>query len=214
MSSWPSYLPDLLGGLLVSLKLTAASLAVGLPFGLLLAVIVQRGGRPLRAAALLVIEVGRGAPALVLLSLIYFGLPQAELTFSAFLSAVIALGWAVGAYTSEIFRASLEAVPRGQREAAAASGLSGLDEFRFIILPQAIRIAIPPLMSICISVFQATSLAFAIGLPELMSVANIKASANFDYLSVFTLAALIYAVICIPSSALVGLVERRLSRSV
>jgi polar amino acid transport system permease protein len=211
-SSWPHQFPELLRGLEVSVKITGGSLLVGMPLGLLLAVLIKSGGRLARSAALILVEVGRGAPALVLLELAYFGLPQAGLTLTSFVSAVAALGWSTAAYTSEIFRASLESVPAGQHEAAAAVGLGRFDEFRDVILPQSIRIALPPLMSISISVFQATALAFAVALPELMSRAYEQGSISFEYLSVFVLAALLYTAISLPASVAVGVVERRLAR--
>jgi polar amino acid transport system permease protein len=212
VSIWPEQFPLLRDGLLVALKLTAVTLAVGFPFGLLLAVMVMSPSRPLRAIGLLIVEVGRGAPLLVLLSLMYFGLPQIHLTLEQFLAAVIAFGWSAGAYSSEIFRASLESVASGQREAAAAVGFGRFDAFRIVILPQAVRIAIPPLMSVAIQMFQVTSLAFVIALPELMSGAYLAGSVTFEYLSIFLLAAVLYSAISLPASLLVGLVERRLGR--
>jgi polar amino acid transport system permease protein len=214
MSQWPDYLPDLLQGLLVSLKLTGASLALGLPLGLLLGVMVMNHRRAVRAAGLVVVELGRGAPALVLLYLVYFGLAQQRLSLSAFLAAVLAIGWSAGAYASEIFRSSLEAVPSGQHEASAAVGLTPLQSFRSIVLPQAIRIAIPPLMGLAIMVFQTSALAFAIGIPEIMSRAYELGSQTFAYLSLLTLASVIYASVALPASAAVRLLEKRLARHV
>jgi polar amino acid transport system permease protein len=129
-----------------------------------------------------------------------------------FTAAVVAFAWSTGAYSSEILRASLEAVPHGQREAAAAIGFSRLDASVLVILPQAIRIAIPPLMSVAIQIFQATSLAFVIALPEVMSRAYETGSVTFEYLNVFLLAAALYAAVSLPASLLVGIVERRLGR--
>jgi polar amino acid transport system permease protein len=211
-SVWPEEFPLLLDGLLTALKLTGVSLLLGFPFGLLLALMVMSPARPVRAVGLLIVEVGRGAPLLVLLSLIYFGLPEVELTLGQFVAAVVAFAWSTGAYSSEIMRSSLQAVAHGQHEAAGALGLSRFDAFRGVILPQGLRIAIPPLMSIAIQIFQVTSLAFVIALPELMSAAYLAGSVTFEYLSVLTLAAAMYAAICLPASMLVGLVERRLGR--
>jgi polar amino acid transport system permease protein len=211
-SIWPDEFPSLLGGLVVAVKLTLVSLAVGFPFGLLLAVMTMSASRPLKAAALMVVEIGRGAPLLVLLEFIYFGLPQVHITLTEFVSAVVAFAWSTGAYSSEILRASLEAVAPGQREAAAAVGLGRLDAFRLIVLPQAVRIAIPPLMGIAIQIFQATSLAFVIALPELMSRTYEAGSVTFRYLDILILAALMYSAISLPASLLVGRVERRLGR--
>jgi polar amino acid transport system permease protein len=211
-SVWADHHADLLDGLVTSLKLTAVTLLLGYPLGLLLATAIMSGRRAVRAAGLLVVETGRGAPLLVLLYLMYFGLPQAGLTLEQFLAATITFAWFAGAYSSEVLRASLEAVPPGQREAAAALGLGRLDAFRSVVLPQAIRIAIPPLMSMSIQIFQSTSLAFAIAVPELSSAAYLAGSTTFEYLDVFLLAAALYAAICLPASMVIGLVERRLGR--
>ena len=109
-------------------------------------------------------------------------------------------------------RASIGAVPAGQGEAAAAAGMSDLDTFRFITAPQALRLAIPPLMSLAIQFFQFTSLAYAITVPEIMQAAYFQATVTFDYFAVFVAAGFLYAVITIPSSALVARWERRLAR--
>lgn len=140
-----SWTPDLLGGLSISLQVTALSLLLGIPFGLLLALGVLARNRTLRIASLLLVEIGRGAPALVLLQFIYFGLPSAGLTIESFAAAVIALAWNTGAYTSEIIRASLLSIPQGQREAAEALGLNRTDELRYVLLPQGLRVALPAL---------------------------------------------------------------------
>ena len=160
--TWRSAGPSLLAGLVTSVKLTALSLALGYPLALLLAVVVMSHRRAVRTLALVVIEIGRGAPLLVVLELLYYGLPSVNITLTALVTAVAALALQVGTYGSEIFRASLEAVPLGQREAADAVGLSRFASFRHVVLPQAIRIAVPPLMNIAIAIFLATSLAFVI----------------------------------------------------
>ena len=209
---WRDSLPALLDGLRISVEVTFACLALGIPFGLLLALGVQSKSRPVRAIALVVIEIGRGAPALILLQFAYFGLPNAGLALSAFVSATLALAWTTGAYTSEIIRAGLDAVPHGQRDAAAAIGLSGLDALRYVILPQGLRVSVPPLFSFSILMLQASSLCFAIALPELVSQAYVIGSNTFRYMSILVLAGLLYAVICIPATIAVSALERRLGR--
>jgi polar amino acid transport system permease protein len=124
----------------------------------------------------------------------------------------LALGWSAGAYTSEIIRAGLDAVPFGQKEAAAAIGLSGLDALRYVILPQGLRVSVPPLFSFSILMLQASSLCFAIALPELVSQAYVVGSNTFRYMSIFVLAGLLYAAICIPATIAVSALERRLGR--
>lgn len=212
ITQWFEWLPQLMPGLRVSMALTGLCLLLGMPLGLLLALAVESPVPPLRWIALALIEVGRGAPALVLLYLLYFGLPQASITFQAFTTAVISLAWTTGAYASELFRAGLASVPQGQREAAMTSGLNGWTGFRHIIFPQAVRISTPPLASLAVTIFQTSSLAFVIAVPELMSKAYSLGAVTFQYLSVFALTALLYSVITLVALGFVRLLERRLSR--
>lgn len=209
LAEWPSWLQDLLPGLWVSLKLVATLVAIGAPLALVLALALRSRFKPVNLMAVVIVEIGRGVPALVLLYLIYFGLPQQDIELSAFLSAALALGLNFAAYTSEVFRSGLDAVPEGQVEAAQALGLSRAVTFRKVVMPQAVRIVIPPLIGWLIIYFQATSLAFTIAVPELMSSAYTIATVTFQYLAVFILAALIYAAICIPGSQLSAALERR-----
>jgi polar amino acid transport system permease protein len=209
---WWEWLPSLIGGLELSLAVTAVCLALGIPLGLILALGVQSKSKAIRCIALPVVEIGRGAPALILLQFTYFGLPNLGISLSGFASASFALAWCTGAYTSEIIRAGLEAVPHGQKEAAAAIGLSGWDALRYIILPQGLRVSVPPLFGFAILMLQASSLCFAIALPELVSQAYIIGSNTFRYMSILLLAGLLYAVICIPATITVSALERRLGR--
>lgn len=209
---WSEWLPTLLDGLKISVEVTAACLALGIPFGLVLALGMQSKNAAVRTSALVIVEIGRGAPALILLQFAYFGLPNAGLALSSFASATLALAWSAGAYTSEIIRAGLEAVPHGQKEAAAAIGLGRLDALRYVILPQGLRVSIPPLFGFSILMLQASSLCFAIALPELVSQAYNVGSNTFRYMSILLLAGLLYAVICIPATIAVSALERRLGR--
>lgn len=208
---WQEWLPTLLIGLGVSLRVAGLSLLVGIPMGLVLALGVQSRIHALKWFSLIFVEVGRGTPALVLLQFAYYGLPSAGLTLSSYGSAVLALACCTGAYTSEIIRGGLESVAAGQREAADAIGLSQVDALRFIILPQGLMVALPALLGFSISILQATSLCFAIALPELISRAYSIGSTTFLYLPVLILAGLIYAVICLPAAIVVGKLEERLS---
>lgn len=203
------WLPELLSGLSISLQVTALSLALGIPFGLLLALGVLAKGRVIRILALFLVEVGRGAPALVLLQFIYFGLPTTGLTLGSFSAAVIALAWNTGAYTSEIIRASLQSIAHGQREAAVSIGLNRFDELRYVLLPQGLRVALPALLGFSILIFQGTSLCFTIALPELVSRAYEIGSTTFRYFPALLAAGVLYACISIPASLLVSHVEKR-----
>lgn len=210
---WVDSLPALLRGLRISLEVLGATLVLGIPLGFLLSLGVSARSWPLRIVSICLVEIGRGAPALILIQFAYFGLPAAGLTLSSFASAVLALAFNTGAYTSEIIRAGLEAVPKGEREAAEALGLSRSDQLRYVIIPQALRISVPPLLGFSILMFQGTSLCFAVALPELLSRAYAIGFSTFRYLPILALAAALYALICIPASLAVSALERRLSRS-
>lgn len=205
------WMPALIGGLKISLQVAACSLIIGVPLGLLLALGVEAKSRALRYLSLFLVEVGRGAPALVLLQFMYFGLPSTGLTMTSFSAAVVALAWNTGAYTSEIIRAGLQSIHHGQREAAEAMGFGVLDELRFVLLPQALRVALPALLGFAILIFQGTSLCFTIALPELVSNAYEIGSNTFRYMPALLLAGFLYATICVPAAWIVSYVEKRSS---
>lgn len=211
--NWSDLLADLLPGLALSLQLTAAMLAMGLPLGLLMAVALSQKRKYISVPALALVEIGRGIPALVLLYMIYFGLPQTGISLDAFLSAGVGLAISFASYTSEVFRAGLAAVPHGQQEAGHALGLPRTVTFLRVLLPQALKIVVPPLLGWAIIYFQATSLAFALAVPELMSRAYVLATTNFQYLNMLALAAALYAIISIPLSLLSEHMNRRGSRT-
>ncbi|MFP5345747.1 MAG: amino acid ABC transporter permease [Actinomycetes bacterium] len=212
LSDWAAHYQTLLGGLWVSIRVTALALALGLPVGLLLALGASARSSLVRYATIAVVEVGRGTPALVVLQIVYFGLPSLKVTFSSFIAAALALALTTAAYTSEIIRGGLQAVPQGEVEAADALGMARHDTLRFIVIPQGVRVATPALMGFGILILQASSLAYTIALPELMSQAYTVGSNTFRYLSIFALAGLMYAAITIPASWLTGLAEKRMAR--
>lgn len=212
--NWWIWFLDLMPGLLVSAELTGMLLLIGLPLGMLLAIGLASRNRAVRFAVTAVVELSRGIPALVLLYLVYFGLPQIHMELDAFLSASIALGVSFAAYSCAAIRAGLDAVPNGQREAARALGLHAGDELFRVILPQAVRMVTPPLLGWAIIYFQATSLAFAIAVPELLSRAYTLAVQNFQYFTLLGLAAVIYAAVSIPASLFADyLANRRHARA-
>lgn len=212
LSDWPAYLPGLLAGLGVSVQVALLSLLIGVPGGLLLAIAASSKTKLVRILVIGIVEIGRGTPALVVLQIFYFGLPASGLTLSSMGASVVALAATTAAYTSEILRGGLQAVPQGEVEAAGALGMSRRDTLRFIVIPQGFRVAIPSLIGFAILIFQATSLAYTVALPELLSQAYSIGSATFNYLSVLVLAGLMYAAITIPASWLTSRAEKRLAR--
>jgi len=211
LSDWIDWSAQLFQGLLVSLQLVGLALACGLPLGLMLALIASSKHAAIRSAAIAVVEIGRGAPALVVLQMVYYGLPTSGMTVSAFASGAIALALTTGAYTSEILRAGLNAVPRREIEAGWALGMTHRDVMRFVVIPQGVLFAIPALMGFAILVFQATALTFTIAIPELLARAYRVGAATYLYLDVLILAGMFYLAVTIPFGWLVTYTERRLS---
>jgi polar amino acid transport system permease protein len=214
LHEWQAWLPDLLPGWWLSIRLAAISFVTGTLIGLGLAVLSSSPRRTVRTSVILIVEIGRGTPALVLLQLVYFGLPSTGITVGSFSAAYIALSLCTAAYTSEILRAGLQAVPEGEIEAASALGMSRRDCMRFIVIPQGFRIAIPPLTGFAVLIFQATALAFTVSLPELLSRAYSLGTQTFLYFDALMLAGLLYLVVTIPGSWLTSMAERRLSKHI
>jgi polar amino acid transport system permease protein len=212
LSDWPAYLPGLLAGVGVSVQVAVLSLLIGVPGGLLLAIGAGSKTKLVRILIIGIVEIGRGTPALVVLQIFYFGLPASGLTLSSMGASVVALAATTAAYTSEILRGGLQAVPQGEVEAAGALGMSRRDTLRFIVIPQGFRVAVPSLIGFAILIFQATSLAYTVALPELLSQAYSIGSTTFNYLSVLVLAGLMYVAITIPASWLTSRAEKRLAR--
>lgn len=206
-----TWMPSLLGGLWLSIQLAAGSFALGSVLGVALALLMRSRLKAVRWSAVVIVELGRGTPALVVLYLVYFGLPDLGASLPRFLSAVVALGITVAAYTSEMFRAGLSAVPEGQGEASAALGMSAWDSLTRVVGPQALRVALPSVAGYAIINFQTTALAYTIALPELLSRAYSIGSSTFRYLEVLALAGFLYLVITIPGGWFVRRMERRLS---
>jgi polar amino acid transport system permease protein len=208
--TWIEWLPDLLAGLGVSLALTGCVALVGFPCGLLLALMTSHKNPVVRAIFIVFVEIFRGIPLLAVIYLLYYGLPDAGITLSAFVTMVVAHGLNQAAYSSEVFRAGILHVGPGQREAFASLGITQTKGFFHVVLPQALRAVLGPLMSLLIMAFQSSSLAYTIGVGELTSRAFSIGAMTFQYLDVLTLAGLIYAVVAITSSRIVSNVEERL----
>jgi polar amino acid transport system permease protein len=208
------FLPGLGEGLLVSLQLTVISVGAGYVLGLLLALGVISVRPWIKWTTLAIVEIGRGIPALVVLYIVYYGLPAIGLLFENFVAAAIGLTITVAAYSSEMFRAGIQSVPGGQGEAAAALGLPRTTVLTRVVLPQGLRSSIPALMGLAIQSFQGTSLAYSISVNELMSEAYQASSISFQYLGVYALTGAVYAVVAVPATWASMWVEKRLSRGV
>ncbi len=202
-------LPALLRGLRNTLLLSVFSILFGTLLGLFVCLVRLYAPPILRWIAMVYIDLFRAMPMLVILILIYYALPFLGIRFSSWTSAILAFSLVMGAYSAEVFRAGVEAVPRGQFEAAAALGLPFLLTLRRVVLPQASRSIIPPMTGNCVSMFKDTSLASTVALPELLNEAT-NSQALFANPSPLIMAAVIYVVILWPMVRLVSVLEVRL----
>lgn len=200
--------PLLLKGLWITLKLGAVSIVAGLALGLVLALIRLYAVWPVQLLARSYIDIFRSLPLLVLLIIVYYALPFVGIRLSPFWSAMSALTLVSGAYTAEIFRAGIQAIPKGQFEASGALGLSYRHMMVDVILPQAIKIVIPPLTNNSINVVKDTALASVVAMPDLLKQAT-QAQALAANPSPLILAAIIYVAFLWPLVAAVSRMERR-----
>lgn len=210
--NWSTWWPQLVPAIWVTVSLTAASFALAITIGAALALARLSGNRILRAVAVAYIEVARGVPALAVLFLLYFGLVGVGILLDAFTAGVIGLGMSGGGYFAEIFRSGIQAVDKGQREAAAAVGMTPFMSFRTIVLPQAMRIVLPPTTNLLVGLLKDTSLCSLIAAPELMLRSKDLAMMSFLPMHLFVLAAAIYFVIAWPLSLLARCLEKRMRR--
>ncbi|UOQ84556.1 amino acid ABC transporter permease [Gracilibacillus salinarum] len=205
-------LPLILSGLPMTVAVSMVSMVMGLVLGLFISLARNSDSKLLRYPARIYISFMRGTPLLVFLFLLYFGLPVLGLTLSAFVAAILGFGLNSAAYIAEVIRASLNSVPKGQWEAAKALGLGYRQTLMKIILPQAARIAMPPLTNVFLDLVKATSLAAVITVPELFQKAQIATGRSFDSFTMYTVVALIYWPLCILISFMQEQLEKRFSR--
>ncbi len=186
------FLPDLLRGAGITILLTAEGLAAGFVLGLLTALARTYGNKFWRGLAVGYIELFRGTPLLVQLFLIYYGLPGLGITLSRELSAFLALGLNSGAYQAEYLRGSLLAIGEGQMMAGRSIGLSRWKTVLYVILPQALRLAIPAWSNEPVSLLKSTAVVFLIAVPELMARAKSIAAKTYDPIASYLAVAIIY----------------------
>lgn len=204
--------PLLMSGLWITLQIGVVSIIAGLVLGLGLALVRLYGPFWLQLLARAYINFMRSIPLLVLLIIIYYALPFVGIRLSPFLSAVSALSLVSAAYTAEIFRAGIEAVPKGQFEASSALGLSYRHMMVDVVLPQAIRIVIPPLTNNCINVMKDTALASVVAMPDLLKQAT-QAQALAANPTPLIGAAIIYVAFLLPLVAAVSRLERNYAKA-
>lgn len=199
----PEVFPFLIKASVVTLQVTAGSLALALVLGIFVALARISSFKLLSYPALIYTDVMRGTPALVQLFIIYFGLSDLGLEFDPISAAIIGLGLNGAAYVGEIYRAGIVAIHRGQIEAALSLGMTPVRAMRYIILPQAVRIVLPPLTNYAILLVKDTAIISTIAAPEVMFEARRIVQATFMHSvsgQIYLMAALIYLAITLPMS--------------
>ena len=205
-------LPYLLRGTGLTIVISGVAMVLAAVLGLALAVATQVGGTAARRAVNAYVEAFRNTPLLIQIFVVYFGLPQIGLRLSPFLSGLSALVLYAAAYNAEIFRAGLEAVPKGQHEAALSCGLGRAQALRWVIVPQAVRIAFPSLGNNLVSLVKNSSLVSTIGMVELMFVANDISFNNFRTFEIYGATAVLYVLLVLALTRLLRLAETRMAR--
>jgi polar amino acid transport system substrate-binding protein len=211
LRQYGSFLPLLLRGALITLEISATSMALAIGLGLLLAVVRVFGPRLAVWPVIAFIEVIRGTPLLIQLFIIFYGLPAIGIRLSPFVAAVVGLAINYAAYEAENYRAGIESIPKGQLDAALALGLTRMQTIRKIILPQAVRLVIPPVTNDFIALLKDSSLVSVITMVELTKVYGQLASTYYDYIGIGLLTAAIYFVLGLPIARLSRFLEGRLA---
>lgn len=210
LRNWRTYLPLLLKSAVVTIEISILGMVLAIVLGLGLALIRLYGIAPLKWLAVAYIEVIRGTPLLIQLYLIYYGLPNIGIFLNAFVAAVLGLGLNYAAYEAENYRAGIQAIPRGQMEAALSLGMGRWLALRTIIIPQAVRIVIPPVTNDFIALFKDSSLVSVITMVELTKEYGLLAMTTYDFIGLGLMTAAIYFALSYPVSLLARHLETKL----
>ena len=202
------YLPKIVDGFVLTIQLAACIILAGLAAGLALAVLRSLGLRPLNWLIIFTVDLFRALPPLVVIALLYFGLPGLGIQLGGFAAAWLSLSLVLMAFSEEIFWAGITAVPKGQWEAARSTGLGFLQTLGHVVLPQALRMTIPPLTNRTIAITKGTALASVVAVPEILGAAQAGVSFSFNP-TPLTLGALAYLVLFIPVVILGRWIETR-----
>jgi polar amino acid transport system permease protein len=206
---WSIYRGDLFHALVKTLQYTALGFAGAVVLGLVLALMRQSRLWLIRLPALIYTELFKNIPLLAIIFVTYYGLASRGIRLDALMAGALSLVIFYASYLSEIFRAALGGVPAGQQEGAQALGMSRLGCFRQVIMPQALRLALPGTATMLVDLLKSTSLLVTIAAGELMSQAQLIASETFQALDVYVVIAAIYFAVCYPLSQALLFLERR-----
>ena len=217
-SSWSLVLDSLWplaeGMIFGTIPLTAISFVLGLIIALAIALARISRSKFLSGFAATYISIIRGTPLLLQLFIIFFGLPSLGVVLDPWPSAILAFSLNVGGYAAELIRAAILSVPKGQWEAAATIGLNRSQSLRFVILPQAARVAVPPLSNTLIALVKDTSLASAVLVTEILRKAQEIAAPTFQFFLLYGVAAVYYWIVSQALTLVQGRLEKRLNRKV
>lgn len=200
----------LLPGLVYTIPLTLISFAIGLVIAIVTAIVNVRHVPVASQIVRFYVWIFRGTPQLVQLYIIFFGLPSVGLTIPAIPSAIVAFSLNVGAYASETVRAAIEAVPQGQKEACMSCGMTTVQSYWHVIMPQALKISVPPLFNTFISLVKDTSLAASITVAEMFMVTQRIAAITYEPLALYIEVAIIYLIFCTVLTKLQKAIEKRM----
>ncbi|ERI91875.1 ABC transporter, permease protein [Clostridiales bacterium oral taxon 876 str. F0540] len=209
-----SFWPMLKAGIAFTVPVALISFALGLVVGLMTALARISNVKPLVSIAKFYVWIIRGTPLLVQLFIIFYGLAKVNIILDPLPAAIIGFTINVGAYSSEVIRAAILSIPKGQWEAASSIGMTHTQTLKRIVLPQAARVSIPPLFNSFISLIKDTSLAASITLTEMFQVAQRVTAATYEPLLLYVEVAFIYLIFCTILSAVQGRVEKKLDRFV
>ena len=211
LREWPKYLPLLLRGAAVTVELSVLAMVLAVVAGLAVVLLRMYGIAPLRWLAKAYVEVVRGTPLLIQLFLIYYGLPEVGIRLNPFLAGIVGLGLNYAASEAENYRAGIQSIPRGQTEAAQALGMNRWQALRHVVLPQALRVVIPPVTNDFIAMFKDSSIVSVITMVELTKVYGMLAMSTYDYIGLGLMTAGIYFALSYPASILANRLEKHLS---
>ncbi len=210
LNQYAQFLPLLIKGALMTLKVSIASMILAVALGLLLSIMRIYGPPVFSITAKIYIEIIRGTPLLIQLFFIFYGLPYIGIKLDPFLAAVLGLGFNYAAYEAENYRAGIMSVPKMQTEAAKSLGMNSKQTLRHVIIPQALRISLPPMTNDFISLLKDSSLVSTITLVELTKVYGQLSSTYYDYFGTGILVALIYFLLGLPFIRLARFFEKKL----
>lgn len=205
-------IPFLLKGAYYTLLVTVVSMFFGLILGMIIAIARLKGSRPIRLLARFYVSVIRGTPAFVQLLIVYYGLVDYGITLGPLTAAFVALSINVSAYLSETFRGAIQSIPKGQTEAAYATGMTSWQAMRRIVFPQAARVAIAPIGNTFIGMLKETTLVSVITVTELLRSAQLLVAQYYVYMPFYLGVAAMYWVMSTVFSAILGSIEKRLSK--